>query len=174
MKKISLVVMVVLSLGGLYLFSNDAEAAETKVSNSISNYGIIFEEGFNNGLAGWNTEGDVRVEQKNNNKYVRLVGRIDCPPMGGCYLDIAAIQRTLNDFVPGKTYKFSVRAMGIGEIAVNSSSYQISVDDGDTALDIDKAKTYSTSVKADSNGRLDIMILAFGTKMLVDNIKIED
>lgn len=174
MKKISLVVMIVLSLGGLYLFSNDAEAAETKVSDSISSYGIIFEEGFNNGLTGWGTEGDVRVEQKNSNKYIYLVGKMDCPPLGGCYFDLAAIQTTLNGFVPGKTYKFSIRAIGIGKIAVNSSSYQISVDDGNTALDVDNAKIYSTSVQADSNGRLNITILAYGTKMLVDDIKVED
>lgn len=155
---------------GMTGFSIESFSAE--LERDISSFENIYQEDFSSGLQGWSTAGVVKVEQKNNNKYIRLAGILDCSPNGGCYYNPAIMQKTLAGFKPNGKYGFSIKAIGVGKVSVNSQKYQISVNTGENNLDIDQARTYAASVVADANGHVQVTVLTYNSKMLIDDIKL--
>ncbi|WP_406834623.1 hypothetical protein ABLU29_06935 [Lactococcus lactis] len=173
MKKIILLFIVVIPLIANCVLPLSVNASGIKEGKT--NYsGVFYETNFDKGLAHWSYNENVTIQQKNGNNYALLSGYTDCDPIGPCRPVLAMMQLKLGGAKPGATYTFSIKAIGIGKIAVNSSSYQISVDDGSAALDIDNAKTYSTTFTADNEGKIQITILGSGTKIAVDDVKINN
>lgn len=170
MKKITISLFVIISCISSVAFPLATKAYEVPMQNTV-NYNIFYQDTFDAGLSEWTYE-NTTTEKNNGNRYAFLKGYTDRDPWGGGQSAIGAIQRKLSGAIPGGTYTFSIKAIGIGAIALNSSGYQIRVDDGYSPVDISKAKTYSTSVKADNDGKIAILILAYGTKLAVDDIKI--